>query len=172
MGANEIIAIGITLLTVVGSVLAVIVSVLGGLFSAAMPVVLVLLLLRHAQKKKEAEARLLETGTPAQATVLSLKESGLRVNDRPELYIKLEVRPPEGLAYEVTVSRITSIIEVPRLQPGATVAVVIASGNPQSVLIDMETAVQPTRQCRYCHRAMSAEATDCPSCGAAAQTPP
>jgi len=167
-GASEIVAILITLGTVVFTVLGVLVSLLGGLFSAALPVVLVVLIMRHTKKQKEAQAQLLATGTPAQATILSLKESGLRVNDRPELYIELEVRPPEGQVYEVTVSRITSVIEVPRLQPGSTVAVVIAPDNPQNVLIDLAARVSPTRQCQYCHRAMPPEATDCPSCGAAA----
>jgi hypothetical protein len=52
--------------------------------------------------------RTLQTGTPASATVLSLRDTGGRLNSNPAIEFQLEVQPPEGLVYTATTRAIIS----------------------------------------------------------------
>jgi hypothetical protein len=89
----------------------------------------------------ESEARLLQqTGTPAWATILRLWDTGITVNDDPVVGMEVEVRPSpptEGAPFRAVIpkSRI-SRLEVPRVQPGETVAVRYDPNNPSRVALD------------------------------------
>lgn len=89
----------------------------------------------------ESEARLLrQTGTPAWATILRLWDTGITVNDDPVVGLEVEVRPSpptEGAPFRAVIpkSRI-SRLDVPRVQPGETVAVRYDPNDPSRVALD------------------------------------
>jgi hypothetical protein len=81
------------------------------------------LLAKIASGRRAAERKLLESGVAAPARIVALSETGMYVNHQPMLRIALEVAPPEGEPFTVTVSRVCSIVQIPRLQPGALVEI-------------------------------------------------
>lgn len=89
----------------------------------------------------ESEARLLrQTGVPAWATILRLWDTGITVNDDPVVGLEVEVRPSpptEGAPFRAVIpkSRI-SRLDVPRVQPGETVAVRYDPNDPSRVALD------------------------------------
>ena len=68
-------------------------------------------------------SRLLKHGTRADATVLSIRETGNLHNNQPEVKIQLEVLPPDREPFQASVTTFMSPVYLPRVQPGATIAV-------------------------------------------------
>ena len=160
----------ITVITIIITVVSILFSVVVGLLATIAPIAILYFVFRAMQKQSEQRRALLASGIRGQATVLGLSETGLLINNQPQVTIRLHVRLPDDEPYEATVSQVISMLQIPRLQPGCEVTVVAAPGNPQQVLIDLDQPVQPVvpvATCRYCHRTMPAASTDCPSCGAA-----
>ena len=79
--------------------------------------------------------RTLQTGTPASATVLSLRDTGGRLNSNPAIEFQLEVQPPDGLVYTATTRAIISTVNLLRFQPGARIAVKFDPSDRSSVAI-------------------------------------
>ena len=72
-------------------------------------------------------------GVPAEARVLKIWETGVRVNDNPVVGFLLEVHPDGMPPYEAETKALISILDIPRIQPGATFVVVYDPENPQRV---------------------------------------
>jgi uncharacterized protein DUF3592 len=89
----------------------------------------------------ESEARSLrQTGVPAWATILRLWDTGITVNDDRVVGMEVEVRPSpptEGAPFRAVIpkSRI-SRLDIPRVQPGETVAVRYDPNNSSRVALD------------------------------------
>ncbi|PIS31425.1 hypothetical protein COT42_01125 [Candidatus Saganbacteria bacterium CG08_land_8_20_14_0_20_45_16] len=84
--------------------------------------------------------RILETGEPAGATVLSLSENSkggvVTLNDQPYLNLKLLIEAQDSQPYEVSFDTIINRSDVPQFQPGAKFKVKIDPADPQIVVID------------------------------------
>ena len=65
--------------------------------------------------------QLLNTGIPAEGTILRLEDTGNRFNDHPQVKLWLEVRPQGVPAFETTTKMIISPVYLPQFQPGAIV---------------------------------------------------
>ncbi len=78
---------------------------------------------------------LLATGETAQATVVSLWETGTSVNDRPLIGMLLQVQPANGQPYEVKTTQLISMLQIPQFQPGHKLVVKVDPRNPQRVAI-------------------------------------
>jgi hypothetical protein len=90
-------------------------------------------------------ARELErSGLPARAVVLEIRETGVTVNDSPVVDFLLEVhiegRPP----YQAEAKALVSILAIPRIQPGAELAVLYDPKDPQRVAIGVPDEPLPT----------------------------
>jgi hypothetical protein len=80
--------------------------------------------------------RILLHGTDAQARVLSLAETGTRVNDLPVCELRLLVNLPGQQPYEAKAKRVLSHVEIAQLaHGGATVAVRVDPGDPTQVVL-------------------------------------
>lgn len=168
MGPDAIAGLLGLFFSIVVTLFVVVVSVLAALASAALPIGILYFIYKAMEKQAAVRRRMQEVGIPAQALVLSLSETGLLINNQPQVRLQLQVLPPDGEAYEATLTQTISMLQAPRLQPGSTVAVLIDPDAPQHILLDLSHSVQAVRQCRYCHRRMGAEDASCASCGAAA----
>ena len=71
--------------------------------------------------------RLIARGRPAQATVLSIGETGMTVQGNYGLAkLRLSVEPPDGGdPYEVTVKTLINRFDIPAYQPGARLDVMV-----------------------------------------------
>jgi hypothetical protein len=88
---------------------------------------------------KDAQ-RVLSTGRPAKATVLSIGENSgggvVTLNDQP--YLNLKMRVEDGLSppYEVSLNTIIPRAAVPQFQPGAVLTVRIDPQNPMNLVLE------------------------------------
>jgi hypothetical protein len=80
---------------------------------------------------------LLTSGEPAQATVLQLWDTGVSLNDNPQVGLLLEVRPHNRPAYQVQTKSFISRLNVSQVQTGAVVAVKVDPTNPAKVALDL-----------------------------------
>lgn len=82
--------------------------------------ILLFVIVSRAAKNPKIENAIL-----GQATILKIWETGLKVNNRPQVSFLLNVQHPDGSSYEAQTKAVISIIHLPQIQPGATVAVKI-----------------------------------------------
>ncbi len=79
----------------------------------------------------------LKTGTPAQAVIQQVWQTGTYVNNNPQIGMQLEVRPPNGMPYAAQVNAIIPLVNIPQFQPGAVVPVKISPTDPTKVALDV-----------------------------------
>ncbi len=144
----------------------VIVITLFSLLVTAVPIVFVVIYLMKLMKKKAEADKVLATGQAATGTVMRLSETGTMINNQPLVNIVLNVQRPGIPPYQVMVQKVISQLEIPRLQPGMTVAVKVDPTNPQSVAIDLNQPVNVAKFCNYCKQTIPSDARACPHCGA------
>jgi hypothetical protein len=80
---------------------------------------------------------LLTSGEPAQATVLQLWDTGVSLNDNPQVGLLLEVRPQNRPAYQVQTKSFISRLKVSQVQTGAVAAVKVDPTDPAKVALDL-----------------------------------
>jgi hypothetical protein len=88
-------------------------------------------------KAQQNTAQLLATGEPAQAKVLQLADTGMKINYDPVVQIVLEVTSPSRGTYQAQVQSLVPMIKLSQLQPGQTVQVKIDPMNPNNVAVDL-----------------------------------
>ena len=79
--------------------------------------------------------KLLTTGVPAQARVMQLADTGVRLNDNPQVKLVLEVHPMGQSPYQVEVSSFISMIKLAQVQPGQMVNVRYDPADPSKVAL-------------------------------------
>lgn len=84
------------------------------------------------------EVRLLrQIGTPAEAEILRIWDTGITVNDDPVIGMEVEVRPYDGDPYQAVIPKTwISRLDIPQFQPGRILAVRYDPQNPTKVAID------------------------------------
>jgi hypothetical protein len=102
------------------------------IMSFAVPVFFVVKLLRGSAER----SRILAQGIPAQATILQIWETGVRVNDSPQVGFRISVMPPSGIPYETQTTMVISQLMIPRIQPGAVVRAKLDPANPNNVALE------------------------------------
>jgi hypothetical protein len=147
------------------------------------------------QNVKQNEA-LLASGEPAQAQILSIEQIGMKLNDQPGVRFALQVTRQGHPPYQANAQAFVSLLNIPRLQLGATVPVKVDPGNPLQVAIDMTqlgampmggmqagmmpgTAPMPgstpgsqpgaEAACPMCRQPVQPGSPTCPHCGSALQ---
>lgn len=82
------------------------------------------------------QQELLESGTPAEATIVALEETGITINRiYPVVKLKLEVRPPGGQPYQAELQTMIDRLDIPQVQPGKVVPVVYDPADPSKVAL-------------------------------------
>ncbi len=79
--------------------------------------------------------KLLTTGVPAQARVLQLADTGVRLNDNPQVKLVLEVQPLGQPAYQVEIASFVSMLKLAQIQPGNIVNVRYDPADPSKVAL-------------------------------------
>jgi hypothetical protein len=88
------------------------------------------------------------------ARIVSLRETGTRVNERPVCQIELVVQPLSGSAWATTVTQTVGLAELSALQPGVERPVlVLLDGGPEVVFADGELSPSVLRTVRVPDRA-------------------
>jgi hypothetical protein len=79
----------------------------------------------------------LKNGTPAQATILRIWDTGTTINDNPVVGFVLEVRPQNLPAYQAESKSMIPRLSIPQFQPGAIIPVRIDPQNQARVALDI-----------------------------------
>lgn len=86
--------------------------------------------------------RLQKTGLPGKATILEVKDTGVTVNNNPQVKLVLEVKNSYGQKYTAQCRVLVSRINPNMFMPGMEVAVLIDPKNEQNVVIDYSSGKQ------------------------------
>ena len=85
-----------------------------------------------------ARRKLLESGEPAEATILKVTDTGVTMNNiYPVVKVLLEVRPQGRPPYQVETRMILSRVDIPQVQPGTVVPVKIDPRSQKRVAVVM-----------------------------------
>jgi len=121
----EILAGGTVLLTIA----MVCGSVLCSVVITAAAIGIPIYLMRNNQMRVQ---ELVEKGTQGEATILSLEDTGMRINDNPRVRVELEVRMPGLAPYRVTKSVTIPLIRLSQVQVGSVLPVMVDMSDPQN----------------------------------------
>lgn len=80
--------------------------------------------------------KLLKTGVSARAVIKELSDTGVTVNNAPQIKLLLEVTPPTGAPYLVQTKMLISRLQTSMYQPGMELAVKIDPDDKNKVAID------------------------------------
>lgn len=105
----------------------------GGL-SLVITVVLIVVIMRMARRMVNPYGDM-KNAVMGQATVLDIQDTGTRLNDNPYVALTLDVVHPDGSHYRTETKTVVSIVQLPRLQPGALIAVKIDPANKAKVAV-------------------------------------
>jgi hypothetical protein len=78
-----------------------------------------------------------QVGVPAEAQVLRIWETGVRINDDPVVGFELEVYPEGKEPYRAETKALISILFIPQIQPGSRLPVKVDPNDPQRVALDI-----------------------------------
>jgi hypothetical protein len=101
-----------------------------GLISLIFVVVFGLMLRRWLIKQK-----VLQTGVGATATIVSIRDTGTRINDNPVIAMQLQVQPSGAPSFQAEIKETVSILQIPQFQPGAQLEVKYDPAQPTNVAI-------------------------------------
>ena len=87
------------------------------------------------QAQNATGQRLMATGRQGTATVTAIRDTGLTVNENPQVELDLQVTVDGAPAYAVTHRQVVSRVAIPAFQPGATVPVRVDPADPHTLLI-------------------------------------
>jgi len=88
-------------------------------------------------KKASHNQNLLAVGRPATGVIEDMKTTSTRVRERLEVRFSLSVHAEaRGAPYPAQADRIISILEIPRYQPGAVLALKVNPDDPSDVAIE------------------------------------
>lgn len=82
-------------------------------------------------------SRLMKTGLPGRARILEVRDTGVTINNNPQVKLILEVRDNLGQRYNTECRVLVSRINPAAYQPGMEVAVKIDPKNQKNVVIDL-----------------------------------
>lgn len=83
--------------------------------------------MRNNQKRAEA---LMQNGTQGEATILSLQDTGMLINNQPRVTMMLEVRVAMRPPYQVTKTMTVPLIRLSQVQTGSVVPVMVDLSDP------------------------------------------
>lgn len=115
-----------------------VIAICGGtLLSLAVTVGVTILAIRMVRKMTGPDRSVLDTGIPARARIVSVRQTNVLVNHQPQIEFQLEVHPPSGSIYHVETKAVIPMVHIPQFQPGAEIPVKIDPADPGKVVFDV-----------------------------------
>ncbi|MGZ4400412.1 MAG: hypothetical protein ACXVYM_06035 [Gaiellaceae bacterium] len=87
-----------------------------------------------AEQQQQAQA-LMTSGLVGQAMITALADTGVTVNENPQVRLSLTVTIPGREPYEATLTQIVSRLAIASFQPGSVVPVRVSPDDPQLLMI-------------------------------------
>jgi len=123
MDTSSLLGLGIS-----GFTIAIIcVSLLCTLVITAAAIAIPIYFMRKNQQKMQ---HLMAKGTQGEATILSLEDTGMLINNNPRVNVLLEIRMPYGAPYQVKKTMTVPLIRLSQVQTGSVVQVMVDMSDP------------------------------------------
>ena len=74
-------------------------------------------------------------GQDGTATITAVRDTGMTVNDNPNIEMDLQVQVAGATPYPVTHQQVVSRLAIGNFQPGASVTVKVDPANPRSLIV-------------------------------------
>ncbi len=104
---------------------------LGGSF-LFFPLLIVIGLALGERSKRRKMENLLATGQQGEAVILGLEDTGVRINDDPQVSVLLEVRIEGYSPYKIEKTLVVPMIRLPQVQVESTIQVLADPGEPNN----------------------------------------
>jgi hypothetical protein len=104
--------------------------------SVLLPLVIVVVVFGRIFRGMADRKALLQSGVRASAKITDIRQTGTTLNNQPGCELTLLVSPVGGHAYTAKVTQFVSLVELPRLMPGADLTVRVDPKNPAHVAIE------------------------------------
>ena len=105
--------------------------------SLAVTIGITVFAIRFIRKKVGPDRSILQNGIPAQARILSVQQTGVMVNNQPQIIFNLDVRHPGSSPYQAQTKAVIPMVNIPQLQPGTDVPVKIHPTDPTKIVLDI-----------------------------------
>lgn len=125
----------ITQLLAGGGVLFTLIICGGTVLSLAITVGVTLFVIRLVRKTVGQDRNVLENGIPAVAKILSVRQTGVMLNNQPQIEFQLEIHPPSGIPYQAQAKAVVALVNIPQFQPGVEVPVKIDPTDQTKVVL-------------------------------------
>jgi hypothetical protein len=127
MGTN------IAALTGIFTIVAICIGVAGSLVITVAAIAIPFIIIRKmSQDNQNRAAALAAVGTPGQATILSVQDTGMRINDNPRVSMMLEIHLPNYPVYQIQKTITVSILQLAQVQVGAVVNILVDMSSPNN----------------------------------------
>ena len=87
-----------------------------------------------AEQQQKAQM-LMTTGLVGQATIDAVNDTGVTINENPQIELALTVTVPGRDPYKASLTQVISRIAIAGFQPGSTVPVRVSPDDPQVLMI-------------------------------------
>jgi len=112
------------------------------LLTSSLTIALVVQNVRAGKAKISQRRTILENGIPAQATIKSIEQTNVQLDDQPEVLIDLTVVKSDGEAFHAMVRTVIPIINIPSFQKGSVIEVRYMTVNNE-LKVEVEGAYFP-----------------------------
>jgi hypothetical protein len=103
--------------------------------SVLIPVAVMVIIFVVIAKKRKARNRLMQSGVSAQAKILQIWQTGMMVNNNPQVGMLLEVHREGQEPYQAQMTQVVSMIRLPSIQPGNVLEVRIDPEDPAKMIL-------------------------------------
>jgi hypothetical protein len=103
------------------------ISMVCGLGITAAAIAIPVYFMRKNRQRAEA---LMAAGTQGEATILSLQDTGMFINNNPRVTLQLEIQMPYGAPYQITKTMTVPLIRLSQVQVGSKVQVMVDMSDP------------------------------------------
>lgn len=87
------------------------------------------------QAEGQKAQHLMANGRVGSATITAIRQTGMFVNENPQIEMDLQVSLDGTAPYAATHRQVVAMIAIPSFQPGATVPVRVDPQDPQSLIV-------------------------------------
>jgi hypothetical protein len=116
--------------------------ILTGVILAVVGVILLLFGIGARRKAKENQ-RIDDTGLAGTGQIVGMTQTGMYLNEQPQIGLQLMVSVPGRNPYQVEVRQFVPLMLLARLQVGASLPVKVDQQDPSKVVIDWDAPAQP-----------------------------
>jgi hypothetical protein len=121
-----------------GTSIFIVLAVCGGIvLSIALTIGITIFVRRLITKTVGPNRSVLQNGIPAKAKIMGVQQTGVMLNNQPQILFDLEVHPPRGMPYRAQTKAVIPMVNIPQLQPGIEVPVKIHPTDANQVVLDI-----------------------------------